>query len=71
MTQPIYTHDCDNCVYVGRFTYCGIVGDGYVCRTSVIWRTGEYGDYESMPIGLHDNSPVLVDIYNSLTSIGT
>jgi hypothetical protein len=54
--KPQFDHDCDKCVFVGRFPdpYGQSIFDGYVSEhepwKSVIIRFGGGGEYTSIPV---------------------
>jgi hypothetical protein len=55
--RPKFTHDCTNCVYLGKGSYCEKDVDWYVCKSSserrtVVARYSDKGsDYASATIG--------------------
>jgi hypothetical protein len=55
--RPKFTHDCTNCIYLGKGSYCEKDVDWYVCKSSserrtVVARYSDKGpDYSSATIG--------------------
>lgn len=77
--KPQFEHDCDNCVFLGRFTNTTYWNPGeydlYVCEReddiSLIARFGKEGDYASMP--LMDGvalSPILREVFKRARNRG-
>lgn len=55
MIEPMFTHDCDECVLVDQLAWAGLPSDIYCCRkqgyATIIARYGDDGpDYTSWPI---------------------
>lgn len=52
---PRYIHDCEDCIYLGRFRRFDLYGCGTSERYSLIARFGNEGsEYESYPNGWRD-----------------
>lgn len=65
--QPVHTHDCNRCTYLGSVTRDGEWYDLYICHDSAVIRYGSDGpEYLSTPLSMAESMGGLYGVVSIL-----